>query len=168
MDFFRRLGGHARLGNCSGRGLAVMVPVIGVSILVGLSIVAGLVLLVVPGLIVFTILWVAIPAAVMERPGNQAKLTRRTELTKTYRWSVFRLIVILFVAGLAVDFAVAAIFGGGRPFGGTTGSTAAILAKLTVVAFFSVLGAVVSAVRYHNLRRTKEGVGMEQIAAIFG
>ncbi len=160
-------GRHASLGDCIARGLAVMVPVIGVSILVGLSIVVGLILLIGPGLVAMTLLWVAIPAAVMERPGVQASLKRSKDLTEDHVWAVFGLIVILFGAGLVVNFAIAAVLGGGGPFGGDSGSTATILAKLVSDGFFSALGAVVSAVCYHELRRAKEGVGTEQIAAIF-
>ena len=66
-----------------------------------------------------------------------------------------------------MDFVVAAVLGGGGPFDGISGSVAAVLAKLVMAAFFSALVAVVSAVCYHDLRRVKEGVGTDQIAAVF-
>ena len=56
--------------------------------------------LVIPGLVLSTIWWVAIPVAVVERPGTVASLRRSSELTKGVRWRIFG----LFVAYLLVLF----------------------------------------------------------------
>ena len=154
-------GRHASLGDCISRGLAVMFPVIGVAILMVLATGLATLLLIVPGLIVMTMLWVAIPAAVVERPGVFASLGRSRELTKGFRWKVFGLIILIMIAQSVVGWVAGFVLG-------ITGSIPAVLlGNLMVTAFFTALGAVISAVGYHDLRVVKEGIGTEEIAAVF-
>ena len=61
-------GKKAAMGNCLSVGLSRMFPVIGVAILSGLMIFGGLILLVIPGLIFMTMVYVAVPTAIVERP----------------------------------------------------------------------------------------------------
>ena len=42
-----------------------------------------------------------------------------------------------------------------------------VIAEWAVTALFGAFYAVVTAVSYHDLRVVKEGVGIEQIAAVF-
>ena len=79
-------GTHASLIECVRRGLGLVFPVVGVAILVGVATGLATLLLIVPGLIVATMLWVAVPVAVVERPGVTRSLSRSAELTKGYRW----------------------------------------------------------------------------------
>ena len=154
-------GRHASLGECIGRGLGLILPVCGVAILAGLLTGLAWLLFVIPGLIVWTMLWVAIPAAVVERPGVFASLSRSAQLTKGYRWRVFGVIVLIFVMGAVLSFIKGALLGG------IANPTTTVLGDLVVTAFFTALGAVVSAVAYHDLRVVKEGADVEQIAAVF-
>ena len=160
-------GRHASLSDCVSRGLAVMFPVIGVAFLVGLVIGLAMLLFVIPGLIVWTILWVAIPAAVVERPGVSASLRRSAELTKGYRWQIFGLIVITVVLTLVAAFVLGAIGGVVGAVVGIADLTLNMLAELMGTAVGTALSAVVVAVGYHDLRVVKEGVDVEQIAAVF-
>jgi hypothetical protein len=159
-------GDRAPIGDCIKGGLGVLFPVIGIAIVEGLITVVGLVLLIVPGIIAMAFLWVTIPVAVVERPGIFASLRRSAELTKGHRWPIFGLVFLLLIFGAVVTFVIA------MPFGGLTaytqsGSTVLLLINLAVSAFFLALWAVVTAVSYHDLRVVKEGVGTEDIAAVF-
>ncbi len=109
-----------------------------------------------------TMLWVVIPAAVIERPGVIDSLSRSAELTKGYRWQIFGIIVILTVVTLVAAFAIAFAI-----IVSDAGPTILVLGNLIITAFFTALGAVISAVGYHDLRVVKEGVGIEEIAAVF-
>lgn len=154
-------GRHAGLGACMSRGLALIFPVIGVTILTGLAVGLATMLFVIPGLIVMTMLWVVVPAAVIEKPGVINSLSRSAELTKGYRWQIFGIIVLVTViafAGVFLLFMVLAAIANPTVF---------VLGELVVTAFFTALWAVVSAVGYHDLRVVKEGVGIEEIAAVF-
>src|SRR5262249_10890678 len=62
-------GQRLTIGQCISRGLAVAFPTLGVAIVSFVLMIIGVALLIVPGLIVMVMLSVAIPVAVIERPG---------------------------------------------------------------------------------------------------
>ena len=152
---------RASLRECVSRGLGLVFPVVGVAILVAVATGLAAMLLIVPGLIVAAMLWVAVPIAVVERPGVINSLTRSAELTKGYRWPVFGIIAIVvganFMLVLLAGAAVSAI----------GGETASLVLSWILSAVFGAVIAVVSAVSYHDLRIAKEGVDVHQIARVF-
>jgi hypothetical protein len=154
-------GSHVNLVECLSRGLSLVFPVVGVAILVGVATVLATLLLIVPGFIVATMLWVAVPVAVVERPGILNSLTRSAELTKGYRWPVFG--VLATVIALNVVLAIVA----GSLVAGEDDTTAFVLVSWIVSAIFGAVIAVVSAVSYHDLRVAKEDPGAIQITAAF-
>ena len=109
-----------------------------------------------------TMLWVAIPAAVIEKPGVIGSLSRSADLTKGYRWQIFGIIVIVTVIALVAGFAIAfaIVVSDADP-------TILVLGNLIITALFTAFWAVISAVGYHDLRVVKEGVGIEELAAVF-
>ncbi|MEX2618050.1 MAG: hypothetical protein WD767_18330 [Alphaproteobacteria bacterium] len=160
-------GGHATAMESVVKGLGLLLPVIGVSLLAGLITLAGMLLLIVPGILAFTVLWVAVPAAVVERPGIVASLRRSAELTDGYRWRVLGVIAVILLISAVIEMIVVGPLvatmnheTAGMPIGAT-------IILLIVQAFFAALSAVTIAVSYHDLRITKEGVGTEHIAAVF-
>ena len=154
-------GSHATLIECVSRGLGLVFPVVGVAILVGVATGLATLLLIVPGLIVATMLWVAVPVAVVERPGVTRSLSRSAELTKGYRWQVFGVLATV----LALNLVLALL--AGSLAAGDADTTAFLVVSWIVSAVFGAVIAVVSAVSYHDLRIAKEGIGAEQIAAVF-
>ena len=167
-------GQRVHFGECLGRGLSLLIPVLGVVILSTLAIGLGFVLLVIPGLIVMTMLWVAIPVAVIERPGVVASLKRSRELTGGHRWKVFGILLILWLLAVVIGAIVALPFGVGL-FTGNLDMynepsgllTAAAIVDYAISALFTAAYAVAVAVGYYALRSSKEGVDIEQIAAVF-
>jgi len=146
---------------CISRGLAVMFPVLGVAFVTGLLIGLATLAFIIPGLVVATMLWVSIPAAVIERNGLSA-LSRSSELTRGYRWKVFAIIVLLYVILAAL------IFGSGVAmvlFEENIMLQNAVL--MGVVAIYYALSAVMSTVGYHELRLIKEGANVDEVAAVF-
>lgn len=154
-------GRRADMGACIGRGLAVMFPVLGVAFVTGLLIALATLALVVPGLIVATMLWVAIPAAVMERRGLSA-LSRSSSLTRGYRWKVFGIIVLLsillMVPILGVFIVVDEYQDNVMTFNGI---------MMGLIALYYAATATISTVGYHELRLVKEGASVDEIAAVF-
>lgn len=164
---FRAMQGQrASIGDCLSSGLALVFPVLGVAILSAFAVLLGLFLLIVPGLIVLTMLWVAIPAMVVERPGVTRAMGRSADLTKGYRWRVFGIIVILMLINAASGMIVNAPFAAG---GAQTLSSMAWNAGLSgfLAAFQTALAAVMATVVYHDLRVAKEGIGVGDIARVF-
>src|SRR6185312_1231511 len=155
-------GRRVSIGDCliqGGRRLPVGI-VIGFLAYVG--IVLGAVLLIIPGIILFTMWSVALPANTVERTGILASLSRSQELTRGRRWRVFGTILVPILLSAVTSWILLGIFG----FRAVGLQTFQIVSWLVhgVEQAFSVC---VFATLYYYLRRDKEGVDIEQIAAVF-
>jgi hypothetical protein len=139
-------------------GLKRSVPVLSVALLSGLATVLGAFLLVVPGIIVFCMLYVAVPACVIEKTGVFASLDRSAVLTMGCRWQIFALCALVTVIG-GIAVVVLKWFGGGMLWG------ALLTFGWQVVA--TAFGAVLVAVVYHDLRVAKEGIDIDNLAHVF-
>ena len=164
-------GQRASIGECIARGLPMIIPVIGVSFIYMLLTILGLIALVVPGIIVSVIYAVAVPVAVVERPGVFMSLVRSAALTSGNRWRVFGVGLVIFgiwgvvgvINGLVMSAVGVDIFEAG-PY---SASIPVGLMSYFLEAFIIALGAVFTVVIYHELRMAKEGVGVDEIAAVF-
>lgn len=142
-------------------GLARISAVIGVSLVVGILVGLGAILLIVPGVIVWCMYAVAIPVCVAERTGIGASLTRSAFLTKGNRWRILGLFAVV----LVVTLLIGAILGGlGVALGGVLFGTIVIYLLESALGAYS---AVMVGVLYHQLRVAREGVDIEYIAAVF-
>ena len=78
-----------------GAGMLVMarrmLPLIGVSVLSWIAIILGMVLLIVPGVILFCMFSVAVPATLVEETGEIESLSRRRLLTAGDKGMIFKL-----------------------------------------------------------------------------
>jgi hypothetical protein len=149
-------------------GLRVFLPVIGLAILLGLGVGLASILLLVPG-IMLAIAWcVAIPAYVVEQTGVMGAFGRSAELTRGNRWRIFGLLVIYFIAVIIIEL-VLSLFGRATGFamiGRLPILTLLIFAPLIQMAS-SLIASAGAAVLYVELRRLRDGVGPEGLAAIF-
>jgi hypothetical protein len=160
-------GNKVSVGDCFSQGLARMFPVAGVAIVTMIVTGMAFALLVIPGLIVTTMLWVTIPVAVVERRGL-GSLSRSAELTKGYRWPLFGLLVIMFVIIIGISFLFGLVSAGIMVGGLTEATYAGLLATNWVAGSFAAMfAAILYAVSYHDLRVTKEGLDTNQIASVF-
>jgi hypothetical protein len=80
----------------------VLAPLIWVSLLVGAGVAAGLVLLIIPGLVLLTLWILAPPVAVIEKPGVFSSLARSRELV---RGNGLRVFLFLLLLGMLIFFA---------------------------------------------------------------
>lgn len=162
---FQQLRGkHASVGECLSVGISRMFPVIGVAILAGLMVLGGAILLIIPGLIVLTMVYVAVPVAVVEKPGVGASIRRSFDLTKGNRWLVFGILFILWLMRFVVNWLLQT--GLIRRGSISTFSTYTIV-SLVVTVIFSALEATTVCVAYYHLRSTKEAIDADQIASVF-
>ncbi len=158
-------GRHAGIGESIGIGIKRLLPVLGVGFLSGLAIVAGMFLLVIPGIIVACVLYVATPAAVIERPGVFGALRRSSELTKGSRWPIFGIGALLIALNLIIGYMLQK----------SLVSLPAELADLKKYIWLELgksivlasLNATINGVVYHDLRVAKEGVQTEDLARVF-
>lgn len=147
------------IGEAISAGLRSILPLLGVAIVTGILIAIGTLLLVVPGLILMCMFYVVAPVCVAERAGVFGSISRSVDLTKGYRWQIFGIVVVLWVAGFAISYVSQRIF---LPMG-VAGYLITQLLTIIVTAF----GAVVTGVSYYRLRVAKEGIDISQIARVF-
>ncbi|HSO99716.1 MAG TPA: hypothetical protein VLP43_12250 [Solirubrobacteraceae bacterium] len=78
-----------------------------VSILFGIGVAIGFVLLIIPGLVLLVIWSVVAPVTVLERPGVFAAFRRSREIVRGNGWNVFGVVVIVFVIVFLISIVVA-------------------------------------------------------------
>jgi hypothetical protein len=128
----------------------VILPLIVASVLAGLGIAVGLILVIVPGLILLTWWAVLAPSIVLERRGVIEAFGRSRELVRGNAWQVFAVIVIVFIIQLvlsAILSAIIAIFAANA-----VGSGVANLLTNTLVAPISAIAAAVMFLELRLLR----------------
>jgi hypothetical protein len=157
-------GQRPGLSEMLSRSLQALLAVILVAIVLSIVMTLGFVLLIIPGLILITMFWVAIPVAVVERNGVGAAFSRSRELTSGHRWSIFALFIVIVVIAAVVQVGMGLIFGfAGAQAVSVLGTWITQLVSMVVAGVWACLVAV----SYHDLRVVKEGVGTEQIAQVF-
>jgi hypothetical protein len=118
----------------------------------------GLALLVVPGIILMVMWYVAVPVCVVENAGPEQSLRRSAALTKGLRWKVFGIFLVFYVGATAGD----------QVLDWTGPSSVSMMAALVVwQGLTGAFGSVLTTVTYYYLRVAKEGVDIDQIAAVF-
>lgn len=158
-------GGRVSVGALFGTGFSKMGSVFAVSFRVGLWVFLGTLLLVVPGIVWYCSLFVAIPTVVVEAslPGSADVLERSRALTKGSRWGIFAVVLVVAVVGLA-SFGVAGLLGA---LAQVLPAPVPVVLATAVVALASTFGACASAVAYHDLRLAKEGVSTADLVKVF-
>lgn len=117
------------------RGGQMFLPLLGLNILFFLGVLAGMILLVVPGVILALMWCVSGPALMAEQAGITESFRRSTDLTRGHRWMLFAVFLLFFIAqafvqsvlgavGLAASFGSLDIFSVPRLFGSALIATA--------------------------------------------
>ncbi len=160
-------GRKAGFLECLGQGFRRLPVAIVVAIIAVLLYALGLLVLVLPGLFLITLWAVAIPAAVVEKPGILGSFSRSLHLTSGRRWRVFGTIFLSWLIYAAVYFgALIALV----PLLGSGPGDRWLIMLIPLWFVGSILQAYLSAmsgVLYYFLRRDKEGADIETIAAVF-
>lgn len=152
-------GTPARISESLSWALGVLFPVIGITIIATIGTVLGTILLFIPGLMLMTMWWVAVPAAVVERTGIIESLRRSVELTRGYRWKVFGVIIFIYIGQFALDRLTNVVLSAAPIF--------SLVVNFLIMAAITAYFAVVTAVCYHDLRVLKDGIGIHDIAKVF-
>jgi hypothetical protein len=103
----------------------------------GIGVIIGFVLLIVPGIILMLMWALAIPVAVLEDAGLGDALSRSRYLTKDHRWRVFAIFLLYFVLIFSMELAI----------GGVVAAVVALkgihITAASMPTAFSVLGLVI-------------------------
>jgi hypothetical protein len=148
------------------RGLRASVRASVTAVLVSMITIVGFMMLIVPSWIWGSMLWVAVPATVVERIGPTASLSRSAELTKGYRWTIFGVLVFLGVANLIIFQILGAVIGS------SIRSVNEMLLHLHIYTYFlqafeAALLACMASYGYYLLVSSREGTNIDKIAAVF-
>ncbi len=160
-------GRKASLGESVGVALRSFWVLLAVGIVAGLGMALGLILLVVPGILIFLIWLVAGPVVVAEGTGIGRALQRSRDLTRNHRWWLLLLTVIYGVISWVIGIVVAIAGMATTSFQVDVGLNfvTLVLGPLTQ-AISTLLWAAIIAATYVELRTVKEGGG-QTVASIF-
>ncbi len=171
-------GKRATFNECLVTGLRYFLPLFLIGLIVAVCCFFGYLVFIVPGVLLGLAWCMAAPAEVVERTGVLAALSRSADLTRNHRGAIFGLMVIFFVVIFmaqmvinAVDtigfgFSGAVLTQGGAPDLRNFYAIQSVVAVVLQVIVSSLAAAGLAAI-YFELRQTKEGVGAEQLAAVF-
>ena len=176
-------GQRATLGACFAVGLRRFFPAVGVLFLmmlcgIGLYLIVALplglvfapfgVLVLIPVIAVlyamlwlYTSMYVAMQACVIERPGIAASLGRSRDLTRGHKIAIGVLAILLVVCNFGLNKLVEQLTLPGEHY------TAYIYAALARDVLIGSVGAVMASVAYYLLRAEKEGTSADELAAVF-
>ena len=125
----------------------VILPLFITSLLAGVAIALGFVLLVIPGLILLTIFAVVAPVVVIEKRTAFAALSRSRELVRGNGWRVFGIIVVAFLLQAIAGQILGAIIGAVDD-----GVVGLALGTLLSSALVAPIAAIAAALLYFALR----------------
>ncbi|MEQ6333780.1 hypothetical protein [Sphingobium sp. MK2] len=163
---------RASFAECLGTGLTMAVPLIGLTLLLILGIMAGFILLVVPGIMLYIMWSVATPALVAEKNGIFSAFARSRYLTKGARWKILGLQLLLLVLVTLLAIVLGIIMATGGMLSAATADTLALsplylistaITNTLIIAFWSTAQASL----YAALRNWKDGPQSYDLADIF-
>jgi hypothetical protein len=162
-------GEPVRLGDCLSAGFRSFLPIVVIAFLSLLGMTAGMILLVIPGIILALAWSVVIPVRVVENTGISESFGRSRALTKDHRWKILALFLLYFLAAVVIELVTAPFLGISilRPSLASAMASPAVVVSWIERVVFSALTAVGIASIYYELRLVKEGVGASQLAAAF-
>lgn len=169
-------GAKPSIGESLATGLRAFLPIIAVSILFGLAVALGFLLLIVPGVMLIVAWIVAVPALVADRTGIMGAFGRSRDLTRGNRWRVFGLLIIAWIATVVFSLVLGAVTGVSVLAAASDGDSIQRAAFSPLNIGITVLSQTITymvtstgvAVLYVELRRAREGLGPQWLAEIFG
>lgn len=152
-------GRPVNFGECVNRAFGKLIPLIGLGIVVAIGVTFGLLLVIVPGVILYLMWIVAVPALMVENIGVFEALSRSSALTKGSRLKLLGLIIVFIVFSIIIAI----------PFGVLTmiSTTLSALSSALISTASAAVGSAGIAAVYIELRGTKEGTSSEQLASVF-
>ncbi len=162
-------GQSAGIGECLSRGLARLGPVLLVGLAAGFLIGLGTLACVVPGIVLMCMFYVAVPAAVMEPGiGVGGAMSRSRDLTEGLKSQVFGVVFVLGALNFGLAMVLVAVFLGGPGIDSTSSLKSFFMATTLLNVVTISIAAVAAAVTYHAIRTDREGIDIDELAAIFG
>jgi hypothetical protein len=160
-------GTRASLGKCLSAGFARLGPVLGVVIMSSLAIGAGIIALVVPGIILACMFYVSTPVAVIEKPGVFESMSRSKALSQGRKGEIFVILIVMAVIGIIITQIEKTMLVPTDPEAALRALPTLMYIDLGTQVFLAALGSVMSSVAYYYLRLEKEGTSANELAKVF-
>jgi hypothetical protein len=152
-------GRPVNFGECVSRAIGKLLPLIGLGIVVAIGISIGLVLLIIPGVILYLMWMVAVPAMMVENLGVSGALSRSSALTKGSRLKLLGLIIVFIIFSTIIGIPIGII--------SLISPSLSVVSSAVLSTVSAAVGAAGIAAVYIELRGTKEGASSEQLASVF-
>ncbi len=156
------VGERPSFAGCLKAGFAMLLPMIGLTILLGLGIGLGFMLLFVPGVMLYIAWSVAVPAYVQERIGVVESFGRSRALTKGSRWKIFGLLLVCWIVILILQAPTGLLTAAAQ-----TPTSLSILITTAVSIVTTMVLCTIQAAIYVELRDVKEGAAPSDLETIF-
>jgi hypothetical protein len=166
---FHLSGREPDLGASALLALRLILPIIGVTICVGIAIGVGFICLIVPGIMIWCAFCVSVPVLIEERGGVFGSIGRSRELTRGSRFQIFLLGVLFWIFSVVISGILGVVSGvsmwgsAAMPDPLLAGAANGIASSLT-----AVISTVLIAALYVELREVKEGTSANELADVFG
>ena len=147
------------------KSLSDVPGLLGLLILTGFGIFGAMLLLFVPGIMLAVAWSVSLPARVIEGPGVSKAFGRSLALTRGRRWMIFLLMVLFYIAMGALS-SVALGLSGGFLAGQKSPLRLLLFQPLISVVVYPLIP-VGLAVLYYQLRASREGPELDNLASVF-
>jgi len=160
---------------CMSVALRYFFPLLGLGILASLGMMLGFLLFIIPGVLIALGWAIATPVLIVEKRSITDSLSRSWELTKGYkRWLLLLLIILMVLSAVIGAILGAFTLVAGDPttvmLEGGGSLTFHILNSLFTAltqAVTTMISATGVAAIYYEIRQLKEGIGAENLAAVF-
>ncbi|MCK7612317.1 hypothetical protein [Roseibium sediminicola] len=164
LAYDAKLGRSIQIGRYIGPAFSSVLPIVVLSLVAGVLFMIGFALLIVPGLWIYAVFAVMAPAVVIEKAGFGG-LGRSAALTKEYRWPIVGAFVLIIIISIVINMVAGLIIGVISALVGSVIVDVILSAALSTIG--AGLGSIMVALIYARLREIKEGVSVDQIAAVF-
>jgi hypothetical protein len=151
-----------------------IIPIYICGLLVAILSWTGFIILLIPGLYIMIITWVAVPVAIADQTGPIAAIRRSDSLIRGYRWHILGLVLLFFIftalleriiGGFSQYFGINLLMSSARNLNSYVLGTTLMLVMNQAV--FGMLTGIAAAYSFVHLRCIKEGKSGAQLADIF-
>jgi hypothetical protein len=161
-------GRPLKIGEAIRLGASRFFPLLAVSLIASLAVLTGMVLLIVPGIILVTVWFVAGAACVGEQLHPIESLKRSQALTKGFRWRIFAIYAIVLVGGFMISEMLKPVVPMAMAYN-VDYITFKIIIMLEYiwVGIYYAFGATLTAAVFYELRTLKESVPIATAVSVF-
>jgi len=171
LSYDTKLGRSAQIGRYFSVAISNLPAIAILSIASGIMIMIASIFLLVPGIWLYAVFLVLVPAIVIDKAGFSA-LGRSAELTKEYRWPIIGTLILIFLCVIlfsaVVGFVFALIPGGFSPALETSPTFGPwVLTETVLNAIAYGWTSVAVAMVFARLKEIKEGVSVSDLVDVF-